>query len=151
MRVFFAGIIQGSKKGQTVHSQDYRNELKRLITNSHRNIEIFDPVDGHQESINYDDARAREVFFGHLKIIDSCDMLIAFLPEASMGTAIEMREAFEKKIPIITISPMTSNWVIRLLSFKNFETVKDFERFVSKNDIGKLVAEFHRGIVEEKV
>lgn len=149
MKIFFAGIIQGSKKSDTVHSQEYRSRLKRIIKDSHPGIEIFDPVDGHEQSIRYDDNAAREVFFGHLEIIHSCDLLIAFLPEASMGTAIEMREAYEKKIPIITISPMASNWVVRLLSSRNFETVSEFEKFVNENDISEVVDGIKSGIGEK--
>ncbi len=150
MRVFLAGIIQGSKKSAAVHSQDYRSKMKELLKSKYPDIELVDPVDGHEESIDYDDTKAREVFFGHLALIDSCDFLIAFLPEASMGTAVEMTEAYEKKIPIITVSPMTINWVIRLFSWKIFETVDEFEKYVVDNDLQEIVSEY-RVSVKEKV
>ena len=150
MKIFFAGIIQGSRQGRTVHAQEYRVRLKQIIRGSNSDIEIFDPVDGHETSAHYDDVLARQVFFNHLEIVGGCDLLIAFLPEASMGTAIEMQEAYARKIPIITISPMTTNWVIRLLSVRNFETIGDFEKFVSENDIHKIVSEFKQK-VEERV
>ena len=150
MKVFLAGIIQGSKKSETVHSQDYRSHIKAFLKANIPGIEIVDPVDGHEESINYDDTRAREVFFGHLAMIDSCDLLIAFLPEASMGTAVEMTEAYEKQIPIITVSPMTINWVVRLFSWRIFETIEGFEQFIRDNNIDDIINEF-RDKIEEKV
>ncbi len=150
MKVFLAGIIQGSKKSETVHSQNYRPRLKSLLKSKYDGIELVDPVDGHEQSIDYDDAMAAKVFWGHIDLIASCDLLIAFLPEASMGTAVEMTEAYQRKIPIITVSPMSINWVIRLLSWKNFETVEEFEKFLENNDIEEIVSEY-RVSVEEKV
>jgi hypothetical protein len=64
--------------------------------------------------------------------------MIAYLPQASLGTAIEMNRAYERNIPIISISPMTTNWVIRLLTERNFETVDAFEKFITDNDIMKM-------------
>lgn len=150
MKVFLAGIIQGSKKSETVHSQDYRTRLKSLLKSKCSGIELVDPFDGHEGSIDYDDAKAYEVFFGHINQIDSCDLLIAFLPEASMGTAVEMTEAFQKNIPIITVSPMTINWVIRLFSWKNFETVEKFEKFIDNNNFERSISEYSSN-AEEKV
>jgi hypothetical protein len=151
MKIFFAGIIQGSKQGEQVHSQSYRDEVKSYILSHHPDWEVFDPVDGHEESVYYDDDQAREVFFGHLDIVQSCDLLIAFLPEASMGTAIEMLEAYNHDIPILTISPMTSNWVIRLLSYRNFETVDEFAKFVKDDDIAGVIDEYRETMVKENV
>jgi hypothetical protein len=151
MKIFFAGIIQGSKQGEYIHSQNYRDEVKSFLISHCPGCEVFDPVDGHEESVYYNDDRAREVFFGHLGIVQSCDLLIAFLPEASMGTAIEMFEAYTNDIPILTISPMTSNWVVRLLSYRNFETVSALEKFVTDNDIAVVIDEYREATVKESV
>jgi len=138
MKIFFGGIIQGSKQGQNIHSQNYREQVKSLIGRRYPDIQIFDPVEKHQDSVEYTDEQAHATFFEHLKIIDTCDLMIAYLPSASMGTAIEMNRAYANNIPIISISPMTTNWVIRLLAENNFETVEAFEKFISENDIRDL-------------
>jgi len=138
MKIFFGGIIQGSNQGQDIHSQDYRSLVKRFIKDRYPDIEIFDPVNNHEQSIEYDDKQAHATFFGHLKIVDTCDLMIAYLPQASLGTAIEMNRAYERKIPIISISPMATNWVIRLLTERNFATVEAFEKFIVDNDIREL-------------
>ena len=139
MKIFFGGIIQGSRQGQDIHSQNYRDRVKSLIDRRYPDIEIFDPVENHRDSVEYTDEQAHATFFDHLKIIETCDLMIAYLPLASMGTAIEMNRAYERNIPILSISPMTTNWVIRLLAKKNFETVEAFEKFIAENDIRNLV------------
>ncbi|MCP4580893.1 MAG: hypothetical protein GY839_04700 [candidate division Zixibacteria bacterium] len=138
MKIFFGGIIQGSNQGQDIHSQDYRNRVKRFIKDSYPDIDIFDPVDNHEQSVGYDDQQAHTTFFGHLDIVHTCDLMIAYLPQASLGTAIEMKRAYDLKIPIVSISPMTTNWVIRLLTERNFETVEAFEKFIADNDIREM-------------
>jgi nucleoside 2-deoxyribosyltransferase len=145
MKIFFGGIIQGSNKGSDVHGQDYRHEIKLLIRQYYSDIRIFDPVEGHESSIDYDDDMAKQTFYKNLSELHSSDLVIAYLPQASMGTAIEMWEAYNRRIPIISISPMTTNWIIRFVSDKNFETVADFESFMRSNDIRK----FARKVEEE--
>ena len=138
MKIFFGGIIQGSGQGQDIHSQNYRDRVKSLIGSRYPDIEIFDPVENHKDSVEYTDEQAHATFFNHLKIIDNCDLMIAYLPLASMGTAIEMNRAYDRNIPILSISPMATNWVIRLLAHNNFETIEAFEKYISENDIRDL-------------
>lgn len=138
MKVFFGGIIQGSIVGKDIHSQNYRKRIIQSLKSSYPEINIFDPVENHEDSVHYDDDRARQVFFDHLGILRTCDLMIAFLPEASLGTAIEMREAYEHEIPILTISPMTHNWVIRIMSARNFLSVDEFADYISANDIFEI-------------
>ena len=54
------------------------------------------------------------------------DLLIAFVPEASMGTAIEMWEAWRHDKLVITISPLKHNWAVKYLSHIVFEQESDF-------------------------
>jgi nucleoside 2-deoxyribosyltransferase len=138
MKIFFGGIIQGSKMGQNIHTQDYRQQIKDILKNKHDNIEVFDPFDGHEGSIHYNDDQARAVFFKHLEEVRSSDLLIAYLPEASLGTAIEIWEAYNRGIPILSISPLTTNWIIRFIPKRNFETIERFRQFIIENDIERL-------------
>lgn len=138
MKIFFAGIIQGSNAGSDIFTQDYREQIKSILKKRYPNVEVFDPFEKHKYSVNYNDERARQTFFRHLDELKSADLMIAYLPQASLGTAIEMWEAYQNKIPVISISPMTSNWIIRFLVDRNFSTIKSFERFVIENDLQKL-------------
>jgi len=112
---------------------------------------VFDPFENHNNSVDYSDDQARDTFFNHLEMIKSSDLMIAYLPKASMGTAIEIWQAYHDQVPVLTISPMTTNWIIRLFSEKNFETAEDFERFIRKNDLIKLFSPERKqaGIIEE--
>lgn len=138
MKIFFGGIIQGSNVGSEICNQDYREQIENILRKRYLNIEIFDPFESHRYSVTYDDEQARRTFSMHLDELKSSDMMIAYLPRASLGTAIEMWEAYRNGVPIISISPMTTNWIVRFLTNKNFETIESFERFVIKNDLRKL-------------
>jgi len=57
---------------------------------------------------------------------------ITYLPEASMGTAIEMWECYRNKVRIWTISPMKENWSVRFLSDKIFKSLDEFEKYLKE-------------------
>ena len=67
------------------------------------------------------------------------DVLIAYLPEASMGTAVEMWQAYRAGKPILTISPLAENWVVRFLSTRVFPSLGAFESFVAEGELEKLL------------
>jgi hypothetical protein len=58
------------------------------------------------------------------------DVLVAYLPSASMGTAIEMWHAYRGHVPVYTISPLVDNWVVQSLSDHVFPDVAAFVTFV---------------------
>ena len=93
MRFFLAGIMQGSHTAAVVHAQDYRGHITRLLEEHFPEADIYDPGANHSNSIEYDEATGREVFFRHNAMCREVDVLLAFIPEASMGTAVEMWEA----------------------------------------------------------
>ncbi len=127
---FLAGIIQGSKAGIAIHDQAYRQRLTAAIEWYEPDAEVFCPFDGHHDSVNYDDARARQVFQENLERARQADMLIAYLPEASMGTAIEIWERARLGKPVWVISPLATNWIVRLFAEKRFDSLEDFERYL---------------------
>ncbi len=57
-------------------------------------------------------------------------VLLAVVPQASMGTAIEMWEAHQQGRVVITISPLAHNWVVRFLSDVVYPTYEEFEAAV---------------------
>jgi hypothetical protein len=138
MKIFFAGIIQGSHLGMDIHAQNYRETIKEIVRAQYPESELFDPFEGHEGSIHYNDEEARKTFFKHLGEVYTSDLMIAYLPQASLGTSIEIWEAYNHGVPVISISPMTTNWIIRFLPKRNFETIERFKQFIDENDIGKL-------------
>ncbi|MCU0961028.1 MAG: hypothetical protein MUF48_13065 [Pirellulaceae bacterium] len=128
MRIFLAGIMQGSHVGEVLHHQGYRAQLRQLVADSFPEADVYDPLADHQDSLGYDDVRGREVFERHNRMCREVDVVIAYVPEASMGTAIEMWEAYRHGTFVVAISPLAHNWVIR---FCSHVIVPDLESFAS--------------------
>ncbi len=57
--------------------------------------------------------------------VAECDVLVSYLPHASMGSAIEIYMADKAGIPVYTVGSMRENWVIRSYSLQNFDTIDD--------------------------
>ena len=131
MRFFLAGIMQGSHLAAVIHNQDYRERLTCLLKEHFPEAEIFDPLAEHRNSLEYDDERGRHVFMHHNQLSAEVDVLLAFVPEASMGTAIEMWQAHRAGRAVVTISPLTLNWTVRFLSHALYSTYEDFESAVT--------------------
>ncbi len=140
-RFFIAGIIQGSKHGLEVHDQEYRRILKRILQDAFPGCYILCPVENHPESVTYTDDKARSVFLDHVSKVRESHGLVVYLPEASMGSAIELWEAFRECTLKIAISPMTGNWVIRVLSDRVFPNLEAFERFVRSGGMKQMLEE----------
>ena len=71
---------------------------------------------------------------------EEVDVLIAYVPEASMGTAIEIWEAWKNGALVLAISPMDQNWAIRFLSHAIYPDLESFKRSVANWSVqnGKL-------------
>ena len=96
MNVFLAGIMQGSHVVATMHDQNYRPRLKRLLAEHWPQVNVYDPLADHAASLDYSPQQAAEVFLHHNRMCGEVDVVIAFIPEASMGTAIEIWEAWRQ-------------------------------------------------------
>ena len=138
MNVFLAGIIQGSLPS-TIHDQDYRREIADLVREHLPQAQVFDPFDQHPDSLSYNPAQGRDVFFDLMDRASQTDILIAFLPEASMGTAIEMWSAFHSGAVILTVSGLTENWVVRFLSDKVVPDIDALRGFLKENGLEALL------------
>lgn len=137
-RVFLAGIIQGSNKDKAIHSQDYRAKIKSIIREVYPEAAIYDPLEGHLQSVDYDDEKGKETFSNSLAEIDNCDLMIAYLPVASLGTAIEIWESYRRGIPVWTITGMKTNWVVRFCSEEIFEDIESFADYMEKSRAAAL-------------
>jgi hypothetical protein len=140
MKIFLAGIMQGSHLGAVIHNQNYREHLRELLATHLPHAEVYDPLADHADSLEYDEHRGREVFFKHNAMCRDIDLLIAFVPEASMGTAIEMWEAHQTGRKIVAISPMKHNWAVRFLSDIVYADVEEFEHELASGRLAERIA-----------
>jgi hypothetical protein len=139
-RFFLAGIIQGSWQDDSIHQQDYRKLLKNLLVEHFEGAEVYDPQGEHEESVAYDESEGRRVFFTHnMMCRNDIDVLIAFVPEASMGTAVEMWEAYQSGAAVFAISPMNLNWAVRFLSHEIFPDLTAFEEEVRSGSLAQCI------------
>lgn len=138
-RIFIAGIMQGSRTEKALHSQDYRTELTEFLNEKMPEYTVYDPFAKNQDSVNYGNEKGRDTFLRHNKMCGTeIDLLIAYVPEASMGTAIEMWEAWKNGATIVSISTMTRNWVIRYLSHKIYPDIESFKTAVENGELNDL-------------
>ncbi len=131
-RVFIAGVIQGSCRGKDIHSQDYRNRLKLILQRAFPNREVYCPVENHPNSVEYPIEEVINTFNYHIDLVKGSELVVAYLPTASMGTGVEMWEAHKSGVEVWAITPMKENWVVRITASKVFETIEDLERYLER-------------------
>ena len=141
MRFFLAGIMQGSNRGDVLVGQDYRQQITFLLKQHFPESEVYDPLQGNERSLDYDEEKARATFVGHNQMCREVDVVVAYLPEASMGTAIEMWEAYSHGKVVISISPLVRNWVIRFCSHYVCADLTAFEAALSSQQIQQTISE----------
>jgi len=139
MKVFLAGIIQGSLVEAEIHEQDWREPLKRALADHLPDAEVYCHYSEHPHSITYDLPDIRRTLAEGNRRAAACDLLIAYLPGASMGTAIEMHEAARNGAAVLAITPLKANWVVRAYSDEIFPDIPAFERFLAVGGLEKLL------------
>lgn len=140
LKVFLAGIIQGSIAEERIHEQDYRSRLKQLLSDALPDAEVFCPIENHPNSLGYSFSKGRDVFMFLMDKAAEADLLLAFVPEASMGTAIEMWEAFNRGKLVVAISPLKKNWTVKFLSHKLCATLEEFEEFARSGELEEMLS-----------
>ena len=139
MNVFLAGIIQGSIVEAKIHSQDWRVPIKEAIARRLPDAEVYCHYTVHPNSVEYGLEELRKTFNDGLARAAACDVLVAYLPSASMGTAIEMLEAARGGAVVLTITPLAANWVVRAYSDGIFADVEAFEEFLKTGELAALL------------
>lgn len=137
MRFFLAGIIQGSK-ARGIHAQDYRRRIKAALQEAFPHDEVFCPIEHHPNSVRYGQSIAQSTFFQLMSAAAQADAVVAYLPEASMGTAIETWEAYRAGKRIVCISPLRKNWVVQFLSHQVYDSLEDFEAAAADGRLARL-------------
>ncbi len=133
-RVFIGGIMQGSRRENTIDAQDYRRIIGECLYSHLHHVEVIDPFELHPNSVAYNTDEARRTLIGLAQTASWADAVVVFVPEASMGTALEMWEAYRSQKPIFAISPLVYNWVVRCLATCVFADLEEFCAFVASGD-----------------
>lgn len=140
MDIFLAGIIQGSKVEAEIHSQDWRGPIRGLLAKHLPDAQVYCHYSEHPNSITYDLPEIHATFEDGLARARACDVLLAFLPSASMGTGIEMHEAARAGAVVLTVTPMSANWVVRAYSDRVFPDIAALEAFLAGEELKDLLA-----------
>jgi hypothetical protein len=141
MRIFIAGIMQGSRTDKEIDAQDYRYEITQILQSHIPGAEIIDPLALHPDSVSYGPEQAKQTLLELAALAGQVDVLIAYVPSASMGTAIEMWHAYQGNAQVYTISPLTDNWVVRSLSDRVFPDITAFVAFVADGGLNETKSE----------
>lgn len=130
MRVFVAGVMQGSRADDNdIHPQDYRGRIMELVAEHVPGAEFVEPHAENPDRLAWDRERKAELFLRNVAEAGRSDLLIAWLPEASMGTAVEMYEAYRAGVPILAVSALASNWTVFSLAshcLPSLDALRDF-------------------------
>ncbi|MBE2222567.1 MAG: hypothetical protein IAF02_13555 [Anaerolineae bacterium] len=135
MKVFIGGIMQGQRNDDQIDSQAYRVQISAAFQKHAPEIAIIDPWALNPNSVNYDADKARHTFMTMTRKVQEADLMIAYLPRVSMGTAMEMWEAFNAGVYIVAVSPYIHHWAIR---FTANEILPDLETLLADIENGRL-------------
>ncbi len=135
MHVFIAGVMQGERRDDQIDNQDYRSQITQALQAAVPQVTITDPFALNPNSVNYDEVQARHTFLTLTKKAWEADLLIAYLPKVSMGTAMEMWEAYRSGVYIIAVTPHIHHWAIK---FTANEILPDMDSLLDWIGDGRL-------------
>ena len=138
---FLSGVMGGSGSGSStvlgirMESQDYRHLVSAAIQRADPTAIVIDPLAmGALRAAELttaepwtDDNDVRRMFGDVVAAAAAADIVISYLPTASMGSAVELHEARNAGKLIICIVPsaaMRSNWVVRSYADRTVESIE---------------------------
>ena len=130
--------MQGNKKIHGIRSQNYRMQITKVVKNLLPDAEIVDPDITDPHRLSYTKEQSVEMFFKYCDLAGQADLLISYIPEASMGSAVEMWQAYKSDVPVLTISEMDYNWVVKLLSTRIYPNIESFKKSFNKSLLEEL-------------
>jgi len=139
MKIFLAGIIQGSIPAKAIHDQGWRDRIRQVLSRYLPEAEVYCHYSHHPDSITYALPEIRATIAEGNRLAAQGDVLVAYVPSASMGTAIEMYEAARHGRVVLAISPLSANWVIRAYSDRIFADFAEFEGFLRSGQLPNLI------------
>lgn len=135
MRVFIAGVMQADRKDRLLEAQDYRRKITQALQERIPEVQVLDPFALHPNSVEYDDEQARQTFLSLTKLAGTADLLIAYLPKPSMGTAMEMWQAHQSQAYIVAVTPYVHHWAVR---YTANEVLPDLETLLAHIENGRI-------------
>lgn len=138
LRVFIAGVMQANRYDTQFESQDYRLQISQILRQHIPNVELIDPWAENPNSLDYSDDQARSTFLTMTHKASEADVLIAYLPLPSMGTAMEMWQAYQTGTYIIAVTPFVHHWAIR---FTADEILPDLDSLFGLLQNGRFLQE----------
>ena len=148
MHVFIAGVMQGARLDHQIDDQNYRVRIADALKDHIPDVQISDPWAINPGSVDYDPARARSVFLNMTTLAGEADLLIAYLPTVSMGTAMEMWQAHQSETYIIAVTQRVHHWAIR---FTADEILPDIETLLAKIENGSFSRLLHGRRVDDRM
>jgi hypothetical protein len=143
MRILIAGVVRGSHRGRGAHSQTYRKEIRDLLAKHVPDAEVYTPIESVQDTHQLDYLRSCDIFFDVVRRAANYDVVVAYVPEASLGTGIQMWEAYRNHHVVVTISPLKENHAVKALSDHICPDLKAFRKFVQSGGFAGLVRKAH--------
>lgn len=140
MKVFLAGIIQGSLTDLRIHDQDWRQPIKEALARHLPEADVYCHYATHPQSITYELPEILETLADGNRRAAEAGVVVCWLPQASMGTALEMFVAHQAGAVVLSITPLAANWVIRAYSDRIFPSIKEFEQFLAAGELPALLA-----------
>ena len=125
--------MQGARLDDKLDDQNYRVRIAEALQRHLPTVRISDPWALNPGSINYDEAKARRTFLDMTTLAGKADLLIAYLPTVSMGTAMEMWQAFQADTYIVAVTNHVHHWAIR---FTADEILPDLDSLLAKIEDG---------------
>lgn len=145
MKVFLAGIIQGSLRSLEVHGQDWREVAAAAFARHVPEADVYDHFAAHPQGISYDLAAIRRTIEEGNEAARTSDVVVAWVPEASMGTALEIYLAFKAGAVVLAVSPMAANWVLRAYTHRIFPDLEALARFLETGGLRALRTQVQGG------
>jgi hypothetical protein len=130
MRVFISGVMQGSINGKGVEDQNYRRQITDILYAWRPDVEVMDPWAIWPDAVHYEMEKAKATLFEETALAAQADALVAYLPVASMGSALEMWSAHQAGVPVYVITDLRHNWTVQALSTRTFHSLEEFAAFV---------------------
>lgn len=140
MHVFIAGVMQAERLDNQIVSQDYRSRITQVLQTAVPDVIITDPFALNPGSVHYDEDRARHTFLTMTKKAAEADLLIAYLPQVSMGTAMEIWEAHQAGAYIIAITPHIHHWAIRFTTNEILPDLDSLEEMIGNGRLHQIMS-----------
>lgn len=135
MHIFIAGVMQADRQDHLIEEQDYRVRITNALQTHVPEAKISDPWALNPGSVDYDAQQARRTFHAMTRLAGEADILLAYLPLPSMGTAMEMWQAHNAGAYIVAVTPFVHHWAIRFVAD---EILPDLEALEAAIENGRI-------------